>query len=55
MRTKTELIWLQVRLWCEQNPDKIAAIKTPDGSFFVTFQNNTLPKGGEIVCAFSTT
>lgn len=38
MTTKTYLIWTHTRNWCEQNPEKIAAIITPKGYFEITFK-----------------
>lgn len=35
--TKSELVWLQNRFWCRDNPDKKAIIFTPDGIFTLTF------------------
>ena len=34
---KSTIIWLNTRNWCEMNPDKTAAIVTPNGTFQIKF------------------
>ena len=35
---KTYTTWLTTRMWCLANPDKKAAIVTPEGTFTIVFQ-----------------
>jgi hypothetical protein len=35
---KSTKLWLDTRSWCEQNPDRTAAIYTPQGTFEITFK-----------------
>lgn len=38
MTSKSYITWTQTRNWCMQNPDKLAAIVTPEGIFEVQFK-----------------
>lgn len=43
---RTHIVWRQVREWCHKNPQKIAAIATPEGIYEIKFVPNGVEKRG---------